>query len=73
MVDDAQRATDLQSGNLPNFSYIVPDQCHDMHGTGGCSGDAILIPAGDMYVSDAVNAIKSSPTWQRGNNAIVIT
>src|SRR5262249_12505505 len=26
---------DLNSGNVPNFSYIVPDQCHDMHGIGG--------------------------------------
>jgi hypothetical protein len=22
---------DLQTGNAPNFSFIVPNQCHDMH------------------------------------------
>jgi phospholipase C len=23
---------DLASGNVPRFSYVVPDECHDMHG-----------------------------------------
>ncbi|HVB46338.1 MAG TPA: alkaline phosphatase family protein [Streptosporangiaceae bacterium] len=36
MVPDTQLATDLATGDLPNFSYIVPDQCHDMHGIGPC-------------------------------------
>lgn len=26
---------DLASGNVPNFSYIVPNQCNDQHGRGG--------------------------------------
>ena len=25
---------DLATGNVPNFSFIVPDQCHDQHGRG---------------------------------------
>jgi phosphatidylinositol-3-phosphatase len=25
-------ATDLNSGKAPNFAFIAPDQCHDMHG-----------------------------------------
>ncbi len=33
MVPDTQLAKDLAREKLPNFSYIVPDQCHDMHGT----------------------------------------
>src|SRR5581483_3328568 len=28
---------DLQSDDMPNFSFIVPDQCHDMHSAGGGS------------------------------------
>jgi phospholipase C len=27
-----QLATDLKSDNVPNFGYIVPDECHDQHG-----------------------------------------
>src|SRR5262249_21444981 len=27
-----QLSTDLASGQIPNFSHIVPDECTDMHG-----------------------------------------
>jgi phospholipase C len=73
MVPDTQLAGDLASGNLANYSLVVPDQCHDMHGTGGCSGESGLISTGDAYVGSTVNAIMSSKVWQEGRNAIVIT
>jgi phospholipase C len=73
MVPDTQFATDLANNSLPDFSLIVPDQCHDMHGTGGCSNENGLISAGDAYVGDTVNAILASKAWQQGRNAIVIT
>jgi hypothetical protein len=73
MVPDTQLATDLASGNLANYSLIVPDQCHDMHGTGGCSNLNSLIAAGDSYVGATVNQIMASSTWKKGNNAIVVT
>jgi phospholipase C len=74
MVPDTQLATDLANGNLANYSLVVPDQCHDMHGTAGC-GATPLISLGDSYVAATVNEIMSSAIWQRGgnNNAIVIT
>ncbi len=25
-------AADLRSGNVPAFSYVIPEECHDMHG-----------------------------------------
>lgn len=70
MVDDSQLATDLAANALPNFSLVVPDQCHDMHGTGGCGN---LISDGDSYVGSTVRAIMASQQWQEGRNAIVIT
>lgn len=73
MVPDTQLASDLASGDVPNFAYIVPDQCHDMHGTTGCSTDAALVSTGDAYVYNTVQMIMSSPVWQQGNNAIVVT
>ena len=36
MVPDNQLALDLATNQLPDYSLIVPDQCHDMHGTTGC-------------------------------------
>src|SRR5579883_757533 len=57
---------DLASGNVPNFSFIVPDQCSDMHGgqpacpsssTPGDANDEALIKAGDDYVGGLYNHI----------------
>jgi hypothetical protein len=73
MVPDTQLAKDLAREKLPNFSYIVPDQCHDMHGTSSCPTTNGLISAGDAYVGNLVHEIMSSETWRDGRNAIVIT
>ncbi len=73
IVPDTQLSTDLAGNSLPNFSFVVPDQCHDMHGTGTCSDASPLISAGDTYVGDMVSAILASPVWPVGRNAIVIT
>jgi hypothetical protein len=73
MVPDNQLSLDLLTGQLPNYSLVVPDQCNDMHGTGGCSDTGRLIKAGDQYVGTTVNEILASPTWRQGNNAVVVT
>jgi hypothetical protein len=82
MVPFAQLAQDLASGNVPNFSYIVPDECHDSHGAPPWCVDSNsinsvqqskLIADMDTFAGSIVNAITSSSTWQTGNNAIVIT
>lgn len=78
---------DLGSGNVPDFSFIAPNQCNDQHGRSNagpfCNFDEsdngtqsglnqALILQGDNTVQQIVTAIKSSPVWERGNNAIVI-
>ena len=73
MVPDTQLGTDLANNSLPNFSLVVPDQCHDMHGTGTCSDENSLISTGDTYVDNTVAAITASKSWQQGRNAIVVT
>jgi hypothetical protein len=68
---------DLRAGRVPNFAFIAPNQCHDMHGAGGgsafCTDDASLIQTGDEAVKQIVTAIKSSAAWAEGRNAIVVT
>jgi hypothetical protein len=68
---------DLRSGHVPNFSLIAPNQCHDMHGVGNggnlCANDATVIEMGDATVKALINAIKSSPAWKEGKNALVLT
>jgi len=78
----SQLTHDLASGNVPNLSYIVPDECDDMHGAPpwcvdsgkfGDVDDRYLVARGDAFVGQTVNAITSSSMWETGKNAIVIT
>ncbi|PWU18683.1 MAG: hypothetical protein C5B48_14475 [Candidatus Rokuibacteriota bacterium] len=75
-----QLFSDLGRGHVPALSYIVPDQCRDMHGLGNplapCGGvsdtDDNDVQRGDDMTSWLVNAIMGSPVWERGRNAIFI-
>lgn len=82
MVPSTQLDLDLQNNQVPNFNYIIPDQCHDMHGSppycldGGNPGtvtDNVLVNTGDAYVGQLVKEITGSKVWSDGNDAIVIT
>ena len=77
----ADLTRDLSSGRVPNFSYIVPDECHDMHGAppvcvdSGNPGDVDdnwLVSTADEFAAQAVYEITRSSVWRHGNNAIVI-
>ncbi|MGB9093210.1 MAG: alkaline phosphatase family protein, partial [Gallionella sp.] len=78
---------DLGTDNVPAFSFIAPDQCNDQHGRGNagvfCNYNPVangqpsgvnpgLIQRGDITVKKLVTAIKASPAWSEGNNAIVV-
>ena len=71
---------DLGSGKVPAFSYIVPDQCRDMHGIGNplapCGGvndtDDNDVKRGDDETAWLVNGIMGSSMWHQGRNAIFI-
>ena len=82
MVGFDRLYADLRTGNVPNFSLIVPNLCDEMHGTGNpLDGDDCsvllghkLISRGDVNVKKIVAAIMASPAWSaKGNSAIVIT
>jgi phosphatidylinositol-3-phosphatase len=79
--------TDLATGSLPSFSFIVPNQCDDQHGKGGesayCAGDPGsnglpaglnpgLIQQGDVTIQRLVASIKASPVWKHRRSAIII-
>lgn len=67
---------DLGAGKVPELSLIAPNQCHDMHGAPGgsafCTDDASTIRMGDNSVQKLIAAIKGSPAWREGNNAIFV-
>ena len=77
----------LADGRVPTYSFVAPNQCNDQHGRGNagpfCNFDPTdngtqaglnpaLIQRGDVTVLRLVQAIKASPVWQEGKNAIVI-
>ena len=79
IVDFSQFASDLSSNNVPDYVWISPDQCTDMHGraapaTDPCNFNNIqgLIATGDAFLRSTVNAIMNSQAWT-GNSVIFIT
>jgi hypothetical protein len=81
-VPIGQLAENLKTGDVPRFSYVVPDECHDMHGDppycvdSGNSFDPQnqhLVSVGDAYVGQLVAQITHARFWAKGNNAIIIT
>jgi phosphatidylinositol-3-phosphatase len=79
IVDFSQLATDLAGNSVPDYVWISPDQCHDMHGRGATPADPCdfsqiqpLITTGDSFLLSTVNAIMSSKAWT-GNSVIFIT
>jgi hypothetical protein len=73
---------DLRRGTVPRFSYVIPDECHDMHGDppycldSGTIGDPQnqhLVAVGDAYLGQLVSEITRAPFWAQGNNAVVVT
>jgi phosphatidylinositol-3-phosphatase len=77
---------DLNSGHVPTYSYIVPNQCNDQHGRGNAGPDCeydpndngtqtglnpALIYHGDTAVEQIVEAIHQSPAWRDGRSAII--
>ncbi len=79
--------TDLAKGTVPNFVWISPDQCHDMHGVSPSSAALIGMPScgypasgldhgaiqlGDQFLRDTVGKIMNSSTWKSSNSTIVV-
>ncbi|HEX9098303.1 MAG TPA: alkaline phosphatase family protein [Candidatus Dormibacteraeota bacterium] len=76
IVDLSQLDADLAAGTVPDYVWISPDQCNDMHGrstAGACNFGNVqgLIRTGDTFLSNTVGAIMSSSAWT-GNSAIFI-
>ncbi|HEX4713979.1 MAG TPA: alkaline phosphatase family protein [Ktedonobacteraceae bacterium] len=77
IVDFSQLATDLRSDTVPDFAWITPDLCHDMHGITSsrpndpCSNPRLLVAQGDTFLRTTVDEIMHSRAWS-GNSVIFI-
>jgi hypothetical protein len=75
IVDFSRFATELKNNTVPNYSWISPDQCHDMHGVAApsksdpCDFSQIqsTIHMGDLFLKATVHEIMSSRAWREGS------
>ncbi len=87
IVPLTQLYTDLSANTVPNFVWISPDTCSDMHGIAPSQAKLInnpqcaypasgldhsIIKLGDNFIQSAVSTIMSSRVWN-DRSAIVIT
>lgn len=57
----------LWANALRNYSFIVPDNCHDMH---SCT---YPIERGDRFLSQVIPQITATKSYQQGHTVILIT
>jgi hypothetical protein len=67
---------------IPNFVWISPNQCNDMHGIStanaaatnnpGCDVDSTAIGIGDTFIKNTVTAIMGSPAWAEGAAIVIV-
>jgi phosphatidylinositol-3-phosphatase len=68
----------LNGANAPDFVWITPNDCHNMHGDTNagstCAGSTAsqLTQAGDTWLSSNIGPVISSP-WFSQNGVIIIT
>lgn len=73
----SQLGRDLNDGHLPQYAWISPNVCNDMHGMSGSacpySNDAKLKQMGDRFVADWVHRIMSSKAWTKRSVIFITT
>src|SRR2546426_2111468 len=77
-VTDCTLLNDLNSSSSPNFMWLTPNVCNDMHGnstcTNGCTSmGTTCIVDGDNYLSSLVPSILNSKTFNTTRSALFIT
>jgi phosphatidylinositol-3-phosphatase len=64
-------STDLNSATPPDFVWISPNACHDMHTTGGSCGKN-PVANGDKWLSNNLPTVLSSK-WYASGGIIIVT
>ncbi len=74
-----QFSKDLETGDVGNINFVVPDQCDDMHGVGSdtsCvsnnNGQANGVMRADIYLGMVVKKIQASALWKNPQKRVAI-
>lgn len=65
----AELASDLASGSAPNYSFIVPSLCQDMHTPCGHSDP---IHDGDAWLQSTIPVIQASKQYRKGGAIFIV-
>jgi acid phosphatase len=64
-------AADTAAGSLPDYSLVIPDACHDMHGAPSCQTG--LVAAGDRWLRTWLSRIMAGPDYRAGHLVVIVT
>jgi phosphoesterase family protein/fibronectin type III domain protein len=70
---------DIAADRLPDFAWIAPDDCYDMHWRNGVCENvtgktkASRIRLGDDYIKRIVSAIAGTSSYRAGNTLVIVT
>jgi hypothetical protein len=68
---------DVPLGSTPDlsakFTFITPNECHDMHSSSCASDTTGEIKAGDAWLGSFVPKVLDSPQYQAGNTVVFLT
>jgi hypothetical protein len=70
---------DIAADRLPDFAWIAPDDCYDMHWRNGVCENvtgktkASRIRLGDDYINRIVSAIAGTASYRAGNTLVIVT
>jgi hypothetical protein len=65
VVPFTQFSKDLAANQVPNYVWITPNMCHDMH---DCASSV-----GDQWLSQVVPSILNSSAWRNGGFLAIVT
>jgi phosphatidylinositol-3-phosphatase len=63
----------IDGAQLPTFSLIAPDVCHDLHGQSGTCSGPVLYANADQFLQTWTELIVASPEYASGGVAVLIT
>ncbi len=77
IVNFSQLPADLANGQLPAYSFIVPDAQHDAHDCPGQMGQncdvSVRVAAADTWLSQNIPQLLSNPQFQQSGILVITT
>ena len=62
---------DLATGRLPDYSFVTPNSCHDMHGAPSCP--ILQVAHGDQWLARWIPRVLAGADYRAGRLVVMIT